>query len=183
MLFVNTFLISSAKNIDFNMKLWYPFICRLGAFMMTAGQYMEIAIEQAELAKQKGEVPIGAVIVKDGQIISKGYNLRETNKNATSHAEIIAIEMACKKLDSWRLDDCSIYVTLEPCMMCAGAIIQSRIKNVYFGGFDKKAGAFGTVVDFATMNFTHKVNVYAGIMEEECSKILKDFFSELRKTK
>ena len=151
--------------------------------MLTAEHYMEIAIQQAELAKQKGEVPIGAVIVKDGQIIAKGYNLRETNKSATAHAEIIAIESACKVLNSWRLDGCSIYVTLEPCMMCAGAIIQSRIQNVYFGGFDKKAGAFGTVEDFSTMNWTHKVNVYAGIMEEECSEILKDFFADLRKTK
>ena len=143
--------------------------------------FMEQAYKEALKAYKKNEVPIGAVIVKDGKIIARGHNERELKQDATLHAEITAIRKACKKLNSWRLNDCDIYVTLEPCAMCAGALIQSRIKTLYIGALDPRAGAAGSVIDvFKIKEFNHRVEVVYGIMEEECSEILKRFFRELR---
>lgn len=147
-------------------------------------KYMHEAIKEAQKAESKGECPIGAVIVREGKIISRAHNLRETKKCAAYHAEMLAIEKANKKNQSWRLENCDLYVTLEPCAMCSGAIIQSRIKNVYFGAFDKKAGAAGSVVDlFVPGMFNHNVSVTGGIMKEECSKMLSDFFARIRAEK
>jgi len=147
-------------------------------------QFMTYAFKEAKKAYNKGEVPIGAVIVKDGKIIAKAHNLRESKQDATAHAEMLAITKACKKLGSWRLVDCDLYVTLEPCPMCAGAIIQSRIRRLIFGATDPKAGAAGTVVNlFNTGKFNHKVEVIQGVMENDCSQILKQFFKELRDKK
>ena len=147
-------------------------------------KYMLAAIAEAKKAEKKGECPIGAVIVRDGQIIARGHNLRETKACAINHAEVIALQKANKKLGSWRLDGCDLYVTLEPCAMCAGAIIQSRIRNVYFGAFDAKAGVRGSVTDlFVPGMFNHDVAVSGGIMKEECGALLSDFFRNLRKKK
>ena len=144
-------------------------------------------LEAIELSKKCLETgrggPFGAVIVKDGKIIASGRNRREEKKNALCHAEISAIDKACKKLGGWRLCGCDIYVTLEPCAMCAGAIINSRIENVYFGAYDKKAGSFGTLCDFNSFGYNHKPGVYGGILEKECSELLSDFFKSLRKSK
>ncbi|MCI8520139.1 MAG: nucleoside deaminase [Clostridia bacterium] len=145
---------------------------------------MKEALRQAKKAADIGETPVGAVIVRGGEIISRGYNRRETKKNALGHAEIIAINKACKKLGGWRLPKCDMYVTLEPCPMCAGAIINSRIENVFFGAFDKKSGCAGSSVNlFEHGLFNHNVNVSGGIMETECSQILSLFFKELRRKK
>lgn len=144
---------------------------------------MQKAIELAKASASEGEVPVGAVVVKDGEIVGKGRNRREIGKNALYHAEIEAIDNACKELGGWRLWQCDLYVTLEPCPMCAGAIINSRIKNVYFGAYDKKAGSFGSVADFNTLPYNHKPQIYGGIMEEECASLLSDFFKKLRDKK
>ena len=147
-------------------------------------KFMKEALKEAKKAYKKGETPIGAVIVKDGKIIARGHNRRETKKNALCHAEIIAINKACKKLGGWRLFQCDMYVTLEPCLMCAGAIVQSRIKNLYFGANDEKGGAVGSLINIPALpHITQRVNAEGGILKDECSKILKDFFKELRKTK
>ena len=139
--------------------------------------YMKQALKEAEKAYQKLEVPVGAVIVKDGKIIARGHNLKETKTDTTNHAEIIAIKKTSKKLKSWRLIDCEMYVTLEPCSMCAGAMINSRIKKVYIGAMDEKTGAVGSVLNlFEDYTFNHKVEFEKGIMEEECQEILKKFF-------
>ncbi len=151
--------------------------------LRTHKRFMKAALGRANTAYKNGEIPVGAVIVKDGKIISGGRNKREKNKNALCHAEISAINSACKKLGGWRLCGCDIYVTLEPCPMCAGAIINSRIENVYFGAYDKKAGALGSVVDLASLEFNHKPNIESGIMEKECSGILSSFFVSLRESK
>ena len=146
--------------------------------------YMEQALKEAEKAYKKLEVPVGAVIVKDGKIIARGHNQKETKTDTTKHAEIIAIQKASKKLKSWRLTDCEMYVTLEPCTMCAGAIINSRIKKIYIGAMDEKTGAAGSVLNiFEDYTFNHKVEVEKGIKQEECENILKQFFKELRKIK
>ncbi len=144
---------------------------------------MKRAAELAKISADEGEVPVGAVVVKDGEIVGEGRNRRETGKNALYHAEIEAIDNACKSLGGWRLWQCDLYVTLEPCPMCAGAIINSRIKNVYFGAYDKKAGSFGSVADFNALPYNHKPQVYGGIMEEECASLLSDFFKKLRSKK
>ena len=144
---------------------------------------MKKAIALAMESEKEGEVPVGAVIVKDGEIIATGRNRRETEKNALHHAEIEAINNACKALGGWRLFGCDLYVTLEPCPMCAGAIINSRIKTVYFGAYDNKAGSFGSVADFNRLPYNHKPEIIAGVMEEECSKLLSDFFKKLRNNK
>ena len=146
-------------------------------------RFMKAAIAQAKLAAKKGEVPVGAVIVRDGEIIARAYNTRETDKNALCHAEIKAIRKACKKLGGWRLTRCELYVTLEPCPMCAGAIVNSRIVSVYYGASDQKAGAFGTRFDMNTMGLNHKPEIVGGVMEDACAKLLSDFFAELRKRK
>ena len=142
--------------------------------------FMEEALKLAYEAAEKGEIPVGAVIVKDGKIIAKGRNMREEKQNALSHAEIEAINNACKVLNSWRLDDCEMYVTLEPCPMCAGAIINARIKTLVFGAFDPKAGSIDSVVNLCDYPYNHKVEVYGGICEDKCLAVLKDFFKTLR---
>ena len=147
-------------------------------------KFMKEALKEAKKAYEKLEIPVGCVIVKDGKIIARGHNLKETKKDTTEHAEIIAIKKASKKLDSWRLLDCEMYVTLEPCSMCAGAIINSRIKKIYIGTMDEKTGAAGSVLNlFKDYTFNHNVEVETEIMKQDCEKILKDFFKELRKIK
>lgn len=147
-------------------------------------KFMSEALKQAKRAAAIGETPIGAVIVRNGRIIARGYNKRETKKNALLHAEIIAVDRACKKLGGWRLPGCDMYVTLEPCPMCAGAIVNARIENVYFGAYDYKSGCAGSKTDlFAPGLFNHDVRVTGGVMEEECSALLSDFFRTLRNKK
>lgn len=143
-------------------------------------KFMLRAIELARRAGEMGEVPVGAVIVKDGEIIAEGFNMREQKKNALSHAEIEAINSACRDLNSWRLDGCEMYVTLEPCPMCTGAIINSRIKTVIFGAYDLKSGSMDSVINLCDYPYNHKVEVYGGICEDECLQVLKDFFKNLR---
>lgn len=143
-------------------------------------KFMRAALKEAEKAEKINETPVGAVIVRNGEIIARGYNKRETKKNALMHAEIIAIDKACRKLGGWRLPECDIYVTLEPCPMCTGAIIQARINNVYFGAYDKKSGCLGSVCDLSEV-LPHKIGYRGGIMLSECEQILKDFFKKLRK--
>lgn len=142
--------------------------------------FMKKALHYAKLAGKRGETPVGAVIVRNGEIVSWGYNTRETGKNALKHAEIIAIDRACKKLGGWRLWECEMYVTLEPCPMCAGAIINSRIRKVYFGAYDKKAGCFGSVTDMNALPFNHHPEIEGGVMAEECSSLISSFFKKLR---
>ena len=146
-------------------------------------KFMKEALKEAKKAYDKLEVPVGAVIVKDGKIIARAHNLKETKKDTTKHAEILAIEKASKKLGAWRLLDCEMYVTLEPCSMCAGAMINSRIKKLYIGALDEKTGAAGSVLNLFDYPFNHKVEVEKGIMKENCEKILKEFFKDLRKLK
>ncbi|HPX31890.1 MAG TPA: nucleoside deaminase [Erysipelotrichaceae bacterium] len=143
--------------------------------------YMEEALKEARKALEKNEVPIGAVIVCNGEIIGKGHNSRENENSVVGHAEIKAIEQACKNLGSWKLDGCSIFVTIEPCPMCAGAIMQSRITNVYYGAGDEKSGAFGSVFDLTTIQgFAHYPHVRKQIMEKECSELMHSFFKNIR---
>lgn len=145
-------------------------------------KFMREALRQAKKAKAIGEMPVGAVIVRNGEIISRGYNKRETKKNAILHAEMIAIDRACKKLGGWRLPGCEMYVTLEPCPMCAGAILNSRIEHIYFGASDEKSGCCGTKLNLMDMNLCNvKVPVTGGVMEKECKEIIKEFFRDLRK--
>ncbi len=146
-------------------------------------KFMKEALKEARKAYEKLEVPVGAVIVKNGKIIARAHNLKETKKDTTKHAEILAIEKASKKLDAWRLLDCEMYITLEPCSMCAGAIINSRIKKIYIGALDEKTGAAGSVLNLFDYKFNHKVEVEKGILQKECEKVLKDFFKELRNIK
>ncbi len=152
--------------------------------MQEKEKFMQEAIKEAKKAKEKLEVPVGCVIVKDGKIIAKAHNLKESKNDTTKHAEILAIQKASKKLKAWRLVDCEMYITLEPCPMCAGAIIQSRIKKIYIGAMDEKTGACGSVLnllqDYA---FNHIVEVEKEIEKEKCEKILKEFFKELRQKK
>ena len=143
-------------------------------------KYMELALEQAGLAFQLGEVPVGAVIVKDDRVIAAAHNLREQNRMATAHAELLAIEEACRKLNSWRLTDCTLYVTLEPCPMCAGAIINSRLSRVVYGAADQQAGCCGSVANFFHMPFNHAPVLTAGVLEQECAALLKEFFEQRR---
>ena len=146
--------------------------------------YMKQALKEAEKAYEKLEVPVGAIIVKDGKIIARAHNQKESKADTTKHAEILAIQKASKKLKSWRLIDCEMYVTLEPCTMCAGAIIHSRIKKVYIGAMDEKTGAVGSVLNlFEDYKFNHKPEVEKGILKEDCESLLKQFFKELRKLK
>ena len=142
--------------------------------------YMEKALALAKQAALAGEVPVGCVIVRNGQIVAQGCNCRETEKSALGHAEIQAIDAACKALGGWRLWDCTLYVTLEPCSMCAGAIINARIPRVVFGARDEKYGACGSVCDLFSMNFNHKPQVTAGVLENESKALMEDFFRQLR---
>ena len=144
-------------------------------------KYMKEALKQAKKALALGEVPIGCVIVHEGRIIGRGYNRRNTDKNTLAHAEITAINKASKKIGDWRLEDCTLYVTLEPCQMCAGAIVQARIPEVVMGCMNPKAGCGGSILNILEMpEFNHQVNVTRGILEQECSDMLKLFFTELR---
>lgn len=141
---------------------------------------MDIAYAEAVEAYNSNEVPVGAVIIRDGQIISTGRNNREETHDATGHAETLAIRKACETLGTWRLEDCELYVTLEPCPMCMGAIINSRIKRVVFGAKDAKAGACGSVINLNNYPFNHKPEIKSGVMAEECRDILSDFFDKKR---
>ena len=147
-------------------------------------KYMKEALKEAKKAELIDEVPIGCVIVKDDKIIARGHNQRETNQSPIGHAEIIAINKASKKLKSWRLEGCDIYVTLEPCIMCSGAIIQSRISKVYYGAFDPKGGALGSSINvLEAKNINHHPEVISGVMQEECSKIITNYFKQKRQSK
>ncbi len=148
---------------------------------MTDTEYMKAALAEAKKAALAGEAPIGAVIVRDGEIISRAHNTRENDKNAICHAEIIAIDEACRRLGGWRLTGCELFVTLEPCPMCAGAIVNSRIKRVVFGAKDAKAGAFGSVLNLNSYPLNHKPDVVSGVLEGECAALLGDFFARKRK--
>ena len=150
---------------------------------MTDEAYMQIALELARQAYEINEVPVGAIVVKKstGKIIGKGYNRREIDKNPLAHAEIAAIKQAAETLGGWRLLDCDIYVALEPCPMCCGAIINSRIERVIFGAFDSKSGSVESIINMFDLPFNHKPKIVSGIMQKECSEILSDFFTELRK--
>lgn len=148
-------------------------------------KYMKRALELARMAGDEGEVPVGAVVVKKttGEIVGEGRNMREGAKNALAHAEIMAIDAACKRLGGWRLPDCALYVTLEPCPMCCGAIINSRIDNVYFGAYDYKSGSAASVQNMFEYPYNYKPEVVGGVMETECAELLSSFFRDLRKTK
>ena len=151
---------------------------------MSDVKFMEAAIEEAQKALTLNEVPIGAVIVYNDEIIARGYNLRESSQTTLSHAELIAIQEANEKIGSWRLEDCTLYVTLEPCPMCAGAIVQSRIKRVVYGATDPKAGCAGTLMNLLNEpRFNHQVELTAGVLQTECAALLTDFFRALRKRK
>ena len=147
---------------------------------MTDFELMGAALEEARKAAALGEVPVGAVVAKDGEIISAAHNTRETEKNALHHAELLAIDAACKKLGGWRLWQCELFVTLEPCPMCSGAIINARLDRVVYGAKDEKAGCCGSVADLFVMPFNHTPIVRSGVLEEECSQLLSRFFAELR---
>ena len=147
-------------------------------------KFMKEALKEAKKAYDKDEIPVGAVIVKDNKIIARAHNLKEGKNNAICHAEILAIQKACKKLGSWRLLDCEMYVTLEPCSMCAGALINSRIKKIYIGTSDEKTGACGSKLNLLKdFKFNHNVEIEQYILKDECEKILKDFFKNLRERK
>ena len=148
----------------------------------TDEKFMKQALLQAKKAKELGEVPIGCVIVQDGKVIGRGYNRRNTDKSTLSHAEITAIRKASKKLNDWRLEECTLYVTLEPCQMCAGAIVQARVSRVVIGSMNPKAGCAGSILNLLSMKqFNHQVQTTYGVCEAECSQILKQFFAGLRK--
>lgn len=147
--------------------------------------YMKKALELARIAAEQGEVPVGAVVVKksSGEIIGRGFNRREYGRSPLTHAEIIAIDEASRRLGGWRLIDCELFVTLEPCPMCAGAMINSRIERVVFGAFDPKAGSCGSVVNLFELPYNHKPELKGGVLEAECAGILSEFFRELRQIK
>nr|WP_204469263.1 tRNA adenosine(34) deaminase TadA [Shouchella xiaoxiensis] len=151
------------------------------ALVNSTEDWMRLALEQADHAAILNEVPIGAVIVKDNEVISAAFNLRETNQDSLAHAELLAIKRACDALGTWRLEDCTLYVTLEPCPMCAGAIVQSRIPTVVYGAKDEKAGCAGTLMNLLEEpRFNHRCEVIAGVLEHECGDRLTRFFKELR---
>ncbi len=150
---------------------------------MVNEDYMRLALEMAAKALADDEVPVGCVIMRKGELVGKGRNRREKQKNALAHAEIEAINEACSKLGGWRLPECSMYVTLEPCPMCAGAIINSRIEKVYFGAYDSKSGSLGSVLNLFEHGFNHIPDIRGGILQEECSNLLTEFFKNLRRTK
>lgn len=148
---------------------------------MTDYELMGAALAEAEQAAALGEVPVGAVVARDGEIIAAAHNTRETEKNALHHAELLAIDAACKKLGGWRLHRCDLYVTLEPCPMCAGALINSRMKTVYYGAPDPKAGSCGSLINLFALPYNHQPALVSGVLEQECADILRNFFRELRK--
>lgn len=148
---------------------------------MNDTDFMKLALELAEKAAEIGEVPVGAVVVRGDEVVGTGFNKRESAKNALAHAELEAINAACKKLGGWRLHQCDLYVTLEPCPMCSGAIVNARIRRLIYGASDRKAGCFGSVCDFNSLPFNHKPEVIRGVLAEPCSQILSEFFQRLRK--
>jgi len=151
-------------------------------YSMNHDTIMRLALKEAHKALAIDEVPVGALIVKDGIIISRAHNRRETSQVATAHAELLAIEKACKKLNSWRLEGCLLYVTLEPCAMCTGASLLSRVDGIVFGAYDPKGGCMGTVTDLTTLKaFNHQPWVLGGVLEKECAQLLTDFFKNKRK--
>lgn len=150
---------------------------------MTDTEIMCLALEQARLSAAEGEVPVGAVVTRNGEVVSTGRNRREKDKNALAHAELEAIDNACRALGGWRLWECELFVTLEPCPMCAGAIINSRLRRVVFGAYDSKAGSCGTVVDLFTLPYNHRPESQGGFMQKECGALLSEFFSNLRKSR
>ncbi len=150
---------------------------------MTDQEWMQQALQQAALAAAEGEVPVGAVVVKDGAVIGVGRNRREVGKNALAHAEVEAIDMACKALGSWRLSGCTLYVTLEPCPMCAGAIINARLDRVVYGTADPKAGSCGSLTNLFELPYNHRPALTAGVLQEECAAVLQAFFKQLRERK
>lgn len=149
--------------------------------MTTDEKYMKEAIRQAKKAAAIGEVPIGCIIVYEDKIIGRGYNRRMVDHTVLAHAEILAMKKACKKMGDWRLEGCTMYITLEPCPMCAGAIINARVGTVCYGARDEKAGACGSVLDLFAERFNHRPRVYGGVLKEECAALLQDFFHDLRK--
>ena len=152
--------------------------------MKTPEYFMKLALKEAEKAQKIDEVPVGCVIVQDDKVIARGHNQKEKKQQAILHAEIVAIQKASRKLGNWNLKDCDLYVTLEPCMMCTGAIIQSRIRNVYYGTEDPKGGCTDTLIDIRKLErINHHPGIYSGVMKEECANILKEFFKNKRKTK
>ena len=148
---------------------------------MTDEELMRAALAEARIAAEAGEVPVGAVVARDGEIVARAHNLRETGKNAVYHAELLAIDAACRALGGWRLWQCELFVTLEPCPMCSGAIINSRIRRVVYGAPDPKAGCCGSLTDLFALPFNHRPKVEGGLLAEECARLLKDFFAALRK--
>ena len=150
---------------------------------MSDEKYMLLALEEAKKAAEKGEVPIGAVIVRRGEVIASAHNERETVFDATAHAETSAIRRACKYLGGWHLTDCTLYVTLEPCPMCAGAIINSRIDRVVFGAYDSREGSFGSLINLASYPYSSRPEIVGGVMETECKAVLSDFFKKIRENK
>lgn len=158
-------------------------VIRCYIVIKTDEYYMAKAIEEAKKAYLIDEVPIGCVIVYQDKIIARAHNEREKKQSSLAHAEILAIEKACKKINSWRLEDCVMYITLEPCCMCSGAIIQSRIKKVIYGAYDYRFGAHKSITNLFDVKFNHEVDIKGGLMEEECSKLITDFFKELRSKK
>ena len=150
---------------------------------MSDEKYMLLALEEAKKAAEKGEVPIGAVIVRRGDVIATAHNGRETTFDATAHAETSAIRAACQKLQGWHLTDCTLYVTLEPCPMCAGAIINSRIDKVVFGAYDNREGSFGSLINLASYPYSSRPEIVGGVMEKECKEVLSEFFKKMRKNK
>ena len=159
-------------------------VCTKGYMMNNDEYYMRLAIEEEKKAEQIGEVPIGAVIVQDGRVIARAHNLRETEQRAIAHAEILAIDEACQATGSWRLERATLYVTLEPCAMCAGAIVLSRIERVVFGASDPKGGCAGTLMNLLQESrFNHQADVTSGVLASECGSLLSDFFRRLRERK
>lgn len=148
---------------------------------MTDSELMGLALEEARKAAALGEVPVGAVVARNGEVVAAAHNTRETEKNALHHAELLAIDAACKKLGGWRLHRCDLYVTLEPCPMCAGALINSRMKTVYYGAPDPKAGSCGSMINLFALPYNHQPALVSGVLEQECADILRNFFRELRK--
>lgn len=145
-------------------------------------KYMRLALKEAQKAALINEVPVGAVIVKDGKVIARGHNIKEQKKNSMYHAEIVALQKACKKIGDWRLNDCDIFVTLEPCPMCAGALINARIGNIFFGAYDDRAGCCGTLYDLpGDTRFNHRPNVEGGILQDKCGEILVEYFKQKRR--
>ncbi|MDL2253103.1 nucleoside deaminase [Ruminococcaceae bacterium OttesenSCG-928-I18] len=149
---------------------------------MSDEDLMRLALEQAKLAASEGEVPVGAVVARHGELVSCAHNRRENDKNALSHAEILAIDTACKTLGGWRLWECELFVTLEPCPMCAGAIINSRLRRLVWGADDPKAGCCGSVTNLFALPFNHRPHLQGGLMAKECAGLLQDFFGKLRST-